>query len=123
LALVEIFARRFRDGGRRGEIDDCFRALLWGNCKELGEPCEARDRAAALIADAGRDEAGMQAIGGDPRAMQASVATARLSPHAPNPCGHDSKPNDESGDHDASSAPHFTRNAARMDAMKPLTLR
>jgi hypothetical protein len=48
---------------------------------------------------------------------------ARLSPHAPNPCDHDSKPNDESVDHDASRAPHFTRNAARMDAMKTLTLR
>ena len=27
-ALVEIFARRFSDGGRRREIDDCFRALF-----------------------------------------------------------------------------------------------
>lgn len=27
-ALVEIFARRFSDGSRRGEIDDCFRALF-----------------------------------------------------------------------------------------------
>jgi hypothetical protein len=26
-ALVEIYSRRFRDGGRRGQIDDCFRAL------------------------------------------------------------------------------------------------
>ena len=47
---------------------------------------------------------------------------ARLSPHAPNPCDHDSKPNDESVDHDASRAPHFTRNAAHVDAMKTLNL-
>jgi hypothetical protein len=36
---------------------------------------------------------------------------------------HDSKPNDESVDHDASRAPTLHGNAARMDAMKPLTLR
>jgi hypothetical protein len=39
------------------------------------------------------------------------------------PGDHDNKPNDESVNHDASRAPHFTRNGARMDAMKTLTLR
>jgi hypothetical protein len=76
-ALVEISARRRGDLGRRREIDDCFCALFWGNCEELGEPNEVRDHAAALITDAGRDETGMQAIGGDPRALQAAGEFAR----------------------------------------------
>jgi len=76
-ALVEISARRRGDLGRRREIDDCFRALFWGNREELGEPNEARNHAAALVAEARGDEAGMQAIGGDPRAMQAAGEFAR----------------------------------------------
>ena len=50
---------------------------IYPKTAELGEPCEARDRAAALIADAGRDETGMQAVGGDPRALQAAGEFAR----------------------------------------------
>src|SRR5262249_22186529 len=76
LALVEIGARRFRDGGRGGEIDDRFRALFWGNRKALGEPCEARNQAAALIADAGGGEAGMEAIGGNSRSLQLASQVA-----------------------------------------------
>jgi hypothetical protein len=48
-----------------------------GDREELGEPDEARDHAAALVAEARGDEAGMQAIGGDPRAMQAAGEFAR----------------------------------------------
>ena len=52
------------------EIDDCFCPLFWGDCEELGEPNEARDHTAALVAEARGDETGMQAIGGDPSTKQ-----------------------------------------------------
>ena len=77
MTLVEIFACRFRDGRRGGEIDDRFRALFWGNRKQLGEPCKARDQAVALITDAGRDETGMKTIGSNPRLFQPSSEFAR----------------------------------------------
>jgi len=38
---------------------------------------EARDHAAALVADAGGDKAGMEAIGGDPRPLQPASKFAR----------------------------------------------
>jgi hypothetical protein len=65
------------DGRRGGEIDDRYRALFWGNRKELGEPCEERDQAVAPITDAGRDETGMKTIGSNPRLFQPSSEFAR----------------------------------------------
>jgi len=91
---------------------------LWHDCRAVAG--KFRDRRFVDVATATQRRAGRRGyliVAGRQRCHR------RLSPHAPNPCGHDSKPNDESGDHDASSAPHFTRNAARMDAMKTLTLR
>jgi hypothetical protein len=43
-------------------------SVVRGDRQKLGEPCEARDQAAAFVGEAGGDEAGMQAIGGHARA-------------------------------------------------------
>jgi hypothetical protein len=59
--LLEISTRRRGDRGRRLEIKDCSGALLRADRQKLGESCEARDQAAALIGEAGGNEAWMQA--------------------------------------------------------------
>ncbi len=62
---------------QRREIDDCFRTFGGRYRKKLGEPKEARDRAAALVRKACRDETGMQAICGDARAVQSASELTR----------------------------------------------
>ena len=77
LALDEVPSRHLRDLGRGGQIDERVGALVGRDEKASGngkhEACEAPGRSA----EAGRDRAGMEAIGGDSRPAETAAEFAR----------------------------------------------
>src|SRR5438093_3123915 len=76
--LVEIAAADVGHLGRGGEMDDRVRSLLGGDGEQLGDPDDVGEHAAALVTEAGGDEPGMQAVGGDPGAGQTMCELARV---------------------------------------------
>ena len=76
-APVEVLARRLGHVWRRCEVDNRFCAHGRRYREKLGEPNEARDQGAALVAETSSDEPRMQAIRNDARAMQAASELTR----------------------------------------------